>query len=215
MLLELSGLSVALGLLGNVGIQGTEAGTGLKRAMSALVKPTKQSAVAMGRLGLDTRVLTEDSDNMSGGILRVVATLQGAQKAYKQAGKDTEFLADLFTVFGERAGPKMAALIKQGTDSFIDLSFAVDNAISKDVASWIAGIQRESVKGKFDILVSNMESAAIAIGDALAPAAKDLIDTMKGLAESVASMSKEQLGFLAGMIKWTAFISAANNNERG
>jgi len=204
-------VSTALGLLGNVGIQGTEAGTGLKRALSAIVKPSGQAAEAMSRLGLNTKVLTDGSKNMRGGLLRMLAILQGTQKAYKEAGKTTEFLADMFMLFGERAGPKMAAMIKQGTDAFIDLQAAAEDAVSVDVTKWIAGMQRESVKGKFDILVSNIESAAVAIGGALAPAAKSLIDTMKDLAESVASLSGDQLRVIADFLKAAVVIASVTS----
>ena len=210
-------VSAALGLLGNVGIQGTEAGTGLKRALSAIVKPSGQAADAMSRLGLNTKVLTDGSKNMRGGLLRMLAILQGTQKAYKEAGKTTEFLADMFMLFGERAGPKMAAMLKQGTDAFIDLQSSAEDAVSVDVTKWIAGIQRESVKGKFDILVSNIESAGIALGEAFAPAAISAMDAIRDLAESVSSISRETMTVIGRIAKLVlvlggigaAFLTAA------
>ena len=44
-------LSIALGLMANSGIKGSQAGNSLKNALVNLTKPTKQQAAAMQQLG--------------------------------------------------------------------------------------------------------------------------------------------------------------------
>ena len=46
--------ALALGLMANMGVKGTQAGTSLKNALVNLTKPTKQQAAAMQQLGLIT-----------------------------------------------------------------------------------------------------------------------------------------------------------------
>ncbi len=56
-------LSIALGLMANSGIKGSQAGNSLKNALVNLVKPTKAQATAMENLGLMTTETTRVFDN--------------------------------------------------------------------------------------------------------------------------------------------------------
>jgi len=190
-------VAVSIGLLGNVGIQGTLAGTSLKRAFSALVKPTKQSAKAMGRLGLTTEVLRERQKGQASGMLRVIAILEKMKKKYAETGKTTQYVADLMEVFGERSGPGMAALVKQGTDAFIDLSVATKQAQFDDITTFLQNIQHETTTGKLKILKSNVESLAIAIGDLLLPKLNDLVDRVKDVVNSFSAGDGTLIRFIA------------------
>ena len=51
--IEMEDLSVALGLMGNSGIKGSQAGTALRAGLSRLVKPTKDAAAAMQKYGVE------------------------------------------------------------------------------------------------------------------------------------------------------------------
>ena len=49
--IEMDDLSVAIGLMGNAGIKGGQAGTALRAGLTNLVKPTKEMKVAMEKYG--------------------------------------------------------------------------------------------------------------------------------------------------------------------
>lgn len=58
---EVEDVAAAIGLMGNAGIKGSQAGTALNSLMTRMAKPTKESADAMDRLGIS---LQDDEGNM-------------------------------------------------------------------------------------------------------------------------------------------------------
>ena len=85
-------LSIALGLMANSGIKGSQSGNSLKNALVNLVKPTEQQALAMEKLGLITTetVKTVDSEKLAKAQARVkekTIALEKAQLAYNEASE--------------------------------------------------------------------------------------------------------------------------------
>ena len=81
--------AVALGLMANMGIKGTQAGTELKNAMVNLTKPTDQQAEAMQKLGWMTTeyVHSVDSDKVTKaqrGVEKATLNVQTAQAKYNK-----------------------------------------------------------------------------------------------------------------------------------
>ena len=196
-------LTAALGLLGNVGVKGTEAGTGLKRAMVALVEPSGKAAKTMKKF----RISAGDMQG-KGGILGIVAKLQGIRVAMRAAGKETEFLGDLFKIFGERAGPKMAALVEQGAGALAVLGASIEEARDKNLADIIEERQLETLDGRIKVLVSNIQTMAKSFGDILLPEVKEVVAWLTKSAESIRDMDSELKSFIMTSGKF-AFVGAA------
>ena len=83
-------LAIALGLMANSGIKGSQAGNSLKNALVNLVKPTKQQAAAMEALGLITTetVNVIDQSKVDKAMEKVAdktGDLEKKQLAYNQA----------------------------------------------------------------------------------------------------------------------------------
>lgn len=74
-------LSIALGLMANSGIKGTQAGNSLKNALVNLTKPTKAQAAAMQQLGFITSETMQDID---------FAKVEKAEKKAASAALDVE-----------------------------------------------------------------------------------------------------------------------------
>lgn len=76
-------LSIALGLMANSGIKGSDAGNSLKNALVNLVKPTEQQTIAMEKLGLMTTetVKTVDSEKLAKAQTRVKDKTLDLEKA--------------------------------------------------------------------------------------------------------------------------------------
>ena len=76
-------LSIALGLMANSGIKGSNAGNSLKNALVNLVKPTEQQTIAMEKLGLMTTetVKTVDSEKLAKAQTRVKDKTLDLEKA--------------------------------------------------------------------------------------------------------------------------------------
>jgi len=161
--------SAAIGLMGNAGIQGSEAGTALRGAISRILKPTKEVNRVLSSMGIS---LTDSSGKM----LPLVDIL----KELESAGADT---ADMIKIFGVEAGPAMQALLSQGSGALADLTTELQNA--GGTASSIAKIQMEGLNGTLDELKSAAEGLMIAIGDA------GLLGWMTSLAGAMTSVTMD------------------------
>ena len=83
-------LAIALGLMANSGIKGSQAGNSLKNALVNLVKPTEQQAAAMEALGLITTETVNiidqaEVDKAQTKVENKTLDLEKAQIAYNQA----------------------------------------------------------------------------------------------------------------------------------
>lgn len=179
--------AAAIGLLGNAGISGSMAGTTLRGVISNLLTVSGPAADVIERLGL----VTTDSAGNFIGLVSVVKQLE-------EAGAST---ADLMTIFGDRAGPGMAALISQGSDALVELVTQLDN--SGGIADQIATIQMQGLKGAMDELSSAVEGLFISMAESgLLSAFTDII---KKITEVVAKLSEASpalmrfVGIVAGI----------------
>jgi TP901 family phage tail tape measure protein len=160
-------LFAMIGLLGNIGVKGTEAGTALKRSFFAMLDPTEKAKAAMKRLGIAAEDLSGKGKSMT-----LIAKLEGAKKGYEALRRELEFVTDMAIVFGERAGPKMAAVVAQGTAEFVKLRRAIEMAKMEGLADVIETRQLRTTKGAIKVLISNIQSLGIALGKFLLPAIK-------------------------------------------
>jgi len=152
---EFKGLSATIGVLGNAGIKGTLAGTGLKRALTAII-----NASPKGRKALD--VLGISSDDASKGFEHLTAKLEKARGELS----DKVFTGKLFEAFGERAGPILAALVEQGSAAIGKLSKKIAGA--DGIAASIEKAKLDTLTGDVDKLKSAADGLAITLGKALA-----------------------------------------------
>jgi hypothetical protein len=166
--------AAAIGLLGNAGIQGSMAGTTLRGAIAALVNPGNKAKMAMRQLGL--------SATDSTGRLRPL------NEIIDQLAKSGATTAQLMTIFGQRAGPGMAALVSQGGDALRELTASLE--ASGGTAQQIADVQMEGLAGAMLRLKSAFEGAMIALAES------GLLDTATTLVEMLA----KAFGFAADAI---------------
>lgn len=141
--------AAAIGLLGNAGIQGSMAGTSLRQAIGALINPTKQQAQVIEELGLKTM-------DSQGNMLPLVDII----KQLETSGAST---ADIMSLFGQRAGPAMSALVSEGSGALADLTGKLEN--SGGTAQRIADSQMKGLNGALKELKSAFEGAMIALAE--------------------------------------------------
>ncbi|MFW5420854.1 phage tail tape measure protein [Nocardiopsis sp. CNT-189] len=92
--------SAAIGLLGNAGIQGSEAGTALRGSIARLLSPTAEVTSKLAELG----VSVTDSKGQLLPLVDIIGQLEGA-------GAST---ADMMDDLRVEAGPAMQALVSRG-----------------------------------------------------------------------------------------------------
>lgn len=147
--ISMSEAAAGIGALSDAGLQGTLAGTGLRRILSSLASPTKASADAIKSLGLNVG----DLDPKVNSITSIVRKLS-------EAGLDA---ATAFEIFGDRGAPAVLALI--ANESKLQQMTATLQGVSGE-ALRMATIMRDNLGGDIRNLVSAVESMILALGEA-------------------------------------------------
>jgi|GEM_PF-1015035 len=206
--------AAVLGRLGDAGYQGTLGGTALRGAIVRLLAPTKGAAAAMDELDVSLSDIIEDGEDLDTEMAGVAEAMkqigltvtdsEGRMLAFADIMQQLEGHADdvglMASLFGQRAGPAMAALLSQGSDSVRELTDELD-ALDGE-AKRVADARMEGFTGQMRAFRSAVEGAQIAIGNALLPALTELISTFTRLIGPVTE-------FLEANPKLTAAIVGA------
>lgn len=153
--------AAALSLMGNAGIQGSMAGTSLRGAISRVLSPTKQMRSAMQQAGLQFT-------NAQGRLLPLADIIGQLEPHAQDAGLFME-------LFGQRAGPAMAALVGQGSDELRRLDRDLQG--SGGTAERVADAQMQGFEGAMRRMRSAAEGVAIAIGERLNPSLQSMVNS--------------------------------------
>lgn len=163
---KLAGLSVeetsaAIGILGNAGIQATEAGTALRRILLNLEAPTSTVSGALESAGLSL----EDVSVSANGLEKVLQTLGDANLTTAQK-------ADIFGARAVAAGENLLS----ARGSVNELTVALNEA--EGAAGRMAGVMQDNLSGSAKALNSAIEGAILAFGEGLGPALRDITDDL-------------------------------------
>ena len=164
-------LSVAIGLMGNAGIKGSQAGTALRAGLTNLVKPTKEMKTAMEKYGVELVKNADGSVNMMGTMENLRSTLGGLDQATQAQA--------LATIFGKEAMSAWASVVNASEGDFNKLSDAIANSDGK--ASDMANTMQNNLKGSIDNMKSAFEGLLITIGERLIPVFRSLVDGITGV----------------------------------
>lgn len=159
--------AVAVGLMANAGIKGSQAGTALRSAFTRLVKPTKEVNKGLELIGLS-------ADDFRGKSLH--ETIDILRDSFK--GLDGSQQAEIASmIFGQRAMSGMLGIINASEEDYNKLSDAIKN--SSGSADEMAKIMNDNLQGDLVLLKSAIEGAAIAIGERLRPFIRDVVQKIK------------------------------------
>lgn len=155
-----------LGTLGNVGIQGSEAGTALRRLLTL-------SAAEAQRFGDQFGVATADASGNLRPLVDILSDVATATQNLPTAERGKRFAA----AFG-LLGVTSASAIGKAAASTRELLAEIQNA--SGVAQKTAGEMEAGIGGSYRILISSIEAVAIAIGESLAAPLKRTADAISG-----------------------------------
>lgn len=159
--------AVAVGLMANAGIKGSQAGTALRSAFTRLVKPTKEVEKGLAMIGLK-------ADDFRGKSLH--ETIDILRDSFK--GLDGSQQAEIASmIFGQRAMSGMLGIINASEEDYNKLTTAIQN--SSGSADEMAKIMNDNLHGDLVLLKSAVEGAAIAIGERLRPFIRDVVQKIK------------------------------------
>jgi TP901 family phage tail tape measure protein len=159
-------LTAAIQLLSNAGVQGEMAGTTIRGMLLALTSPSAEAGAELGRLGV--RIKDEQ-----GNVRMLADIIEDLQRGLSGMGSG-ERLASLGQIFDARQAAGAAELVAQGAERLREFTSALQDA--GGTASRLAATQIDNLAGETTILKSTLEGLAIAIGEAVAPKARALIN---------------------------------------
>lgn len=145
--------SLAIGLMANSGIKGSEAGTALRSTLTRLVKPPKEAAAALGTLGISA----VKSDGTIKPLRQSLVELRSKLKGLTDAQK-TQFAA---SIAGQEAMSGFLAIMNESDENFNKLANSVDKAKGK--AEEMNKIKNDNLAGDVKSLQSAWESLQLTI----------------------------------------------------
>ncbi len=174
--------AVALGLMANSGIKASQAGAGLRAALTNMVKPTDTMQAVMDRYHLSL-TNTDGSMKSLSEVMEMLRTKMGNLSEAEQASSAA-------ALFGKEAMSGMLAIINAAPSDYEKLTNAISNA--DGTAEDMANTMQDNLNGQVTILKSNIESLAISLGDMIVPFIKDLVAKIQDLVLYLNGLSDEQ-----------------------
>lgn len=170
------------GLLGNVGIQGSMAGTALRAAFLRLSAPPKVAADALANLGVEVK-------DLDGNLRSVPELLQELAQATEGLGS-AERAEAIKQIFGSEASAGLTELLKQAGSGALD-SYIQQLQQAKGTADTMAKKMSATTAGSLKRLGSALESVAISIGSLLLPTIASGAELFAGMASWVSGAAQE------------------------
>lgn len=180
-----AGLSIdettsAIVLLDQAGIRGSEAGTGLRGVLAGMAEQAPATAKAMKAAGVDISALHDPTKTFADRI-------EALRDEFSQIQDPTERMGTLIKLFGRESASAAAILIDQGGPALDNMTKKLNE--SGGAAQRQAEILNSGLNGALEKMSGSVETAAIAIGEQLAPH----IIRLAGFLETTANKAAEFL----------------------
>lgn len=174
--------AIAIGLMANSGIKGSQAGTALRAGLVNLVHPSESAEKAMKALGIS---VTDSQGNM-----KSFRTIMGDLREKMGGLSETQKASAAATIFGKEAMSGWLAIINSSDKDFNKLADAIDN--SQGATKRMVNTMEGGLGGAFRSMKSAIEGFAIAIGERLAPYIKKAAQFITELAQKFKALSPAQ-----------------------
>lgn len=182
--------SAALALMASAGFRASLAGTALRGAIVKMLTPTGEAQRTIDQLGITFL-------DSAGNLLPLVNIIKQLEESGITAGQ-------AMTIFGQRAGPAMLALISQGSGALVELQDELEN--SGGTAEVIAERMLNTFGGSMTKMSSAVDGLKITLGEALAPA---ILIVAKVLTELVTIVEKIPGPILIFVASFAAVVVAS------
>ena len=182
--ISLEDATALIGVMGDAGIKGSQAGTALRGALARLAKMPKQAAESLNALGVATR----DSE----GNMRTLPDLMMALSDRMEGMGEADQMEHLTKIFGTEAASGMLAVMKAATgeeQKLQKLMEALYNATGR--SEEMAKIMGDTFLGAMKRASSATESLMIDIGDVLLPTVREGVEVFAAFTSKLSSLAQE------------------------
>lgn len=159
----------AITVLSNVGIKADQAGTALRMGLIRMVKPTKQAQDAIDKYGLQ--------------LLDASGKVRPITEVIDELGRKQISLADLTKLVGVEAASAWQGLVTKGAPALVEMNTKLNDV--EGAAAQMAATLRDNLAGSWEEMTGAIETVAIAIGNALTPAARLIMGVVRDAADGV------------------------------
>lgn len=186
------------GLLGNVGIQGSQAGTALRAMFSRMAKPPKEALNALDELGISTM-------DFNGNARSMVDILGDLAKSTEGLGS-AQRLAHLTAIAGQEAGAAFATLVEQGGSGEITKFVDVLNT-SMGETTRVAKQMGDNAAGDIKSFWSAVEGMNISLTSTNDAPLRSLIQSATDVVRSITGWVKTNPELASGLVKVAAVMA--------
>ena len=176
--LSMEETAAAIGIMANAGIQGSQAGTTLRGAISRLSKPTKQMSECMADLGISFY----DSEGNMKSLAEQTRMMEEATAGMTDEQRNNV----LVTLYGQEALSGMLALMNEGDGALQELTHAYETCDGSAKAA--AETMQDNLAGALDQLGGSAETLGIvfyeSVSESLKETAKSATDSINNITEA-------------------------------
>lgn len=187
--------AIALGLMANAGIKGSQGGTALRSSLTRLIKPTDDAAAFMRKYNL-SMTNADGSMKSLGQVMDMLRKNMGNLTEAEQAQAAA-------ILFGQEAMSGMLAIINASDSDYAKLTDAIYNA--DGAAQQMADTMLDNLSGQLILLKSALEGLAIQFGEILMPYIKQFVTWLQNLTQKLQELTPEQK---EQIVKWAAIAAA-------
>lgn len=167
-LAQAAGISIeetaaAIGIMANAGIQGSQAGTTLRGALSRLSKPTAEMTSVMDELGISFYNSNGTMKSLSEQVAMLETALAGMTDEQRNAA--------LVTLYGQESLSGMLALINEGSGSLAELTTEFQNCDGAAAAA--AKVMQDNLSGAIEEFKGSVETLGILVYDEISEPLKE------------------------------------------
>lgn len=193
---DLKDTALALDLMADNGVRGSQAGTGLRMAVANLVSPTEKQAAAMEKFGISLDdgagnavsfsnflgQVRESFGGLDADLLTANGELKDADQLFEELSEslptgELEKLQGVVDIFGKRALPGMLAMINASDERFDELNAAMENA--GGTAQEMADIVGDSATGAWTRFKNEAMALGIEFGQTILPVVTEFLEKAK------------------------------------
>ena len=175
-----------MGVMANNGIDANKAATSLKTGMARLVKPAKDGATWMERLGIN--IVNAD------GSMKDSVTVQKELNEAFAGLSESEQIAAASAIFGKNQMAPWLALINTAPEDVNALSEALQ---TEGTTAEMANAMMGGFGGSLEKLKSSIDVAAVSFGEALAPVISKVAEAIQSVVTWFNSLDAEQQQMIA------------------
>lgn len=172
--------AVAIGLMANSGIKGSQAGTALRTMLTKLSGDIKITGSQLGEVTIKT-------SNADGSMRDLSDILGDCRSAFSQL-TESEKANVASSLVGQEAMSGFLAIMNAGQGDVDDLTAAIANC--DGTTQRMADDMQNNLGGQLQILRSQLEEVAIQIGDALMPTVKKIVEKVQEWVEKFSNLDQ-------------------------